>query len=341
MANELRVPLMLQYTGLTLLGKVYSATAQVGTDVAMSEIGSSAFYVGSISLAGVADGAYMVRYDTATKTYGYGDLYVLNETVVTPEQYALSATVADKIWDEVIDNANHNIAKSAGKRLRQAGTSLSAEGSVNDLTPTTTSFISNLTQANTSFYADQTCIFISGALEGQARVITSYDGATKTLTFDEPWTLAPSDGDEFEIKAHHIHPISEIQAGLATSAELSTTETNLTAQLNTIDTNLDTVKADLDDGGRIDLLIDAILEDTAAIATLNNLSAAQVNAEVDTALASLNDISIAQVDSTVATALSNYGVSTSSEVSAVRDLSAASAKASELVRVINLLKRRL
>lgn len=169
MANELRVPLMLQYTGLTLLGKVYSATAQVGTDVAMSEIGSSAFYVGSISLTGVADGPYMVRYDTASATYGTGWIYVLNEAVVSPEQYALATSIA----------------------------------------------------------------------------------------------------------------------------------------------------------------------------ALNDLSAAQVNAEVDTALTSLNDISIAQVDSTVATALSNYGVSTSSEVSAVSDLSTANAKAPELARIINLLKRRL
>ena len=94
MADELRIALDMADTGLTLLGKVYSASAQIGTDVSMSEIGSSAFYVGSISLTGVADGPYMVRYDTASATYGTGWIYVLSEAVVSPEQYALATSIA-------------------------------------------------------------------------------------------------------------------------------------------------------------------------------------------------------------------------------------------------------
>jgi len=122
--------------------------------------------------------------------------------------------LVDKVWDEEIDNVNHNAAKSAGKRLRQAGTSLAVEGTVDDVSPTTSSFVTDLTQTNSSFYADQTCIFVDGDLEGQARVISSYDSGTKTLTFDEPWTVAPTNGDEFEIRADHVHPIAQIAEGV-------------------------------------------------------------------------------------------------------------------------------
>lgn len=118
--------------------------------------------------------------------------------------------IVDKVWDEQIDNHNHNQAKSAGKRLRQAGTSLAVEGSVSGGAPTTTAFSTDLTQTVSSFYADQTLIFLSGNLEGQARVVTAYNAISKTLTFDEPWTQAPADGDEFEIKADHVHPVAQI-----------------------------------------------------------------------------------------------------------------------------------
>jgi len=143
---------------------------------------------------------------------------VSSEVIVVETSAALTETdmdtLVDKVWDEQIDNQNHNTAKSAGKRLRQAGTSLAVEGTVDDVSPTTGSFVTDLTQTNSSFYADQTCIFIDGDLEGQARVITSYDSGTKVLAFDEPWTIAPSNGDEFEIKADHVHPVEQIIEGV-------------------------------------------------------------------------------------------------------------------------------
>jgi hypothetical protein len=101
MADELKAPLPMRYTGLTLYGKVFSASAQIGSDTAMTEIGTTAVYAASFSLTGVADGEYMVRFDTDTKTYATGKLYVLNQAQVTPEQYALAANLATV--DAVVD----------------------------------------------------------------------------------------------------------------------------------------------------------------------------------------------------------------------------------------------
>ena len=96
--------------------------------------------------------------------------------------------------------------------LRQIKGTVSVDGQVNDVGATTTVFITDLTQATSSFYSNQTLVFTSGNLEGQARIILSYDGGTKTITLDssEPLTAAPDDASDFTILADHVHPISEV-----------------------------------------------------------------------------------------------------------------------------------
>lgn len=193
-----------------------------------------------------SNGVYPVR----NPTTGGGGVDVVWRSQVYVADTSIAPTVqevVDGVWDEVIDNANHNTAKSAGKRLRQAGTSLAVEGSVNDPTPSTSSFITDLVQGETSFYADQTCIFVSGDLEGQARIITSYNSVTKVLTFDEPWTIAPADTDEFEIKADHVHPVSQIQAGLATETNATTNKNSIITEVAANETKIDLLQVDSTD----------------------------------------------------------------------------------------------
>ena len=135
--------------------------------------------------------------------------------------------VADAIWDEQITTSAHNGAQSAGKNLRQAAGGLAVEAAVNDASATTTSFITDLTSAVDDFYNDSTLTFLDGALEGQSRVITNYNGTTKAITFDEALTSAPADTVTFQIAADHVHAVSQIQSGLATAANLSTLDTKI------------------------------------------------------------------------------------------------------------------
>ncbi len=226
----------------------------------------------------------LATYDAPTKAEMDAGFSALNNFDPASDTVTVGSTsedsIVDKVWDEVIDNANHNTAKSAGKRIRQAGASLSAEGTVDDPSPTVSSFITDLTQTNTSFYADQTMIFLSGDLEGQARLITSYNGTTKVVTFDEPWTVAPANTDEFEIKADHVHPVTEIQTGLATAASIAALNNLSEAQVNA---QADLALTDYDAPTKAEL--DAAKSSIEAlIVALNNLSEAQVNAQVDTAL---------------------------------------------------------
>lgn len=83
--------------------------------------------------------------------------------------------------------------------------------------PTSTSFklVAGASSEN-DFYADRTVRITSGAASTLARVCTSYDGATKVLTFDEAWTVVPTVGASVQIVSDHVHAVSQIQSGLAT-----------------------------------------------------------------------------------------------------------------------------
>lgn len=157
------------------------------------------------------------------------------------------------IWNEMLTKGNYNVGQSGAKMLRELGTLIAAEGAVSG-TPTTTVFITNITGYDDDFFVDQVVAAYNGAAQaGQGRVVSAYNGTTGEFTVDEPFTTALQSGDDVVVFTPHVHPITQIQMGLATSAELAT-----------------------HDGKLDDLTVD--------VATLNDLSAAEVNAEVDTAL---------------------------------------------------------
>ena len=117
-------------------------------------------------------------------------------------------TIADSVWDELLTGATHNIATSAGRRLRQLGDPVA--GSITDPNPTATNFITDLTEIHDEFFKDQLILFTTGNLTGFVRIISEYNGTTHEITVEEPCVEAPADGDEFDILPTHIHPMEEI-----------------------------------------------------------------------------------------------------------------------------------
>jgi len=69
----------------------------------------------------------------------------------------------------------------------------------NDPDPTTTAFETDLAEASNDHYNGAFCVFYSGALAGQSRKISDYDGTTKVLTVAVAFTEAPAAGDDFLI----------------------------------------------------------------------------------------------------------------------------------------------
>lgn len=119
--------------------------------------------------------------------------------------------VAKAVWDRALTGATHNIATSAGKRLRAIGDVTS--GSVDDASATVSSFVTDLAGGHDDHYADQTLLFTSGNLAGMSRSILAYTDSTKLITIEEDLPEAPANTDTFDINPVHIHPVSQISAG--------------------------------------------------------------------------------------------------------------------------------
>jgi hypothetical protein len=133
----------------------------------------------------------------------------------------------DLIWDEPLTGATHNVANSSGKRLRQTTAFQQIDSTVIDASATTTTFVTGLTSSVDNFYNDSMLVFTDGALAGQVRAIYDYIGATKTIILEEALTSAPVNGVAFAVVSLHIHPVSQIQSGLATAAALATESTKI------------------------------------------------------------------------------------------------------------------
>ena len=182
---------------------------------------------------------------TAQATYNFNWSVRTVRTGAVELDSADKATLVDLIWDEVLTGATHNIASSSGKRLRQTTAFQQIDSTVIDASATTTTFVTGLTSSVDNFYNDSMLVFTDGALAGQVRAIYDYIGATKTIVLEEALTSAPVNGVAFAVVSLHIHPVSQIQSGLATSAALVTLRGADNDTLKTLSDQIDTVSADV------------------------------------------------------------------------------------------------
>ncbi len=130
---------------------------------------------------------------------------------------ALNDITVDEIWDESI--AGHTAIATMGWYNTVSGSILvdtTATG-----TPTSTQMQLTAGSSSDDFYNDQALYIAGGAGIGQVRPISSYEGATRTITIDEPFVITPGSGDRVLVQAIHVHPISQIQDGLATNADMT------------------------------------------------------------------------------------------------------------------------
>ena len=116
--------------------------------------------------------------------------------------------IADRVWDETLTGATHNIPTSAGKRLQALSDPI--EGKVDDLAATTLSFVTDLNAIYDDHYSNQTLTFIDGDLSGVSRVIFEFNKTTGLITLDEALPAPPADTVSFIINPIHVHPVSEI-----------------------------------------------------------------------------------------------------------------------------------
>jgi hypothetical protein len=195
-------------------GSVASVTGSVGS-VTGNVSGSVASVTGAVgSVTGNVGGSVgsvvaEVTTDSASRTASKATLADLSGVALASAQLA-SSDVSDAVWNVAV--SSYNNAGTFGRGFKQVKEGLISDDGQATANGTTTSFVSNLSSAVDDFYNEKTIVFTSGALTGQSRIISDYNGTTKTITVDtrEPFTSAVQSGDEFILLAIHSHTMSEI-----------------------------------------------------------------------------------------------------------------------------------
>lgn len=157
-----------------------------------------------VSVAGLAQSSEIAALNdiSAADVWSYSTRTITSGGITAGE-------VSDAVWDVAL--SGYNSAGTTGKAIRQTKEGvISQDGQVNDVSATTTTFVSNLSSAVDGYYHDKVIVFVSGSLSGQARHIETYTGSTKSITVSQAFTSAPSNGDEFLILATHEHSLNEI-----------------------------------------------------------------------------------------------------------------------------------
>lgn len=194
-----------------------STLATAASIAALNDFNPSTDTVANVTTVGSVTSP--VATDAASRTASQADVSALATAASIAALNNLSSTdVENAVWDASL--SSHNTGGTTGKSLKQIkeGT-ITIESSINDTSATTTSFVTALTETTSSYYSNKIMVFIDGHLNGQARVITNYDGTTKTITLEEPLTSAPADGDQFLILATHENSIAEIADGVWSEAQ--------------------------------------------------------------------------------------------------------------------------
>jgi hypothetical protein len=189
---------------------------------------------------------------------------------------ATVADMVDAVWDEILTGATHNIATSAGRRLRESASVVQVSSAVNDGSASTTVFDTDLTEVD-DFWNDAILVFTSGALLGQSRTIVDFANTNGTITLDEALTSAPANAVTFVLVSTHVHPITQIADGVLDELIAGHTDAGSLGQaVADIETDATAILADTDDIG----IAGAGLTDLGG---MSNGMKAQVNTQVDIA----------------------------------------------------------
>ena len=214
------------------LGAIKSA---VDTRMAESSINTTAGAIDNVTtVATTTTSTDMRGTDSAALasalTTAQNDLDIITgSTGALLDPTATSAQLVDDVWDEVISMADHNIGQSSAKILRQSGDLVQIDGAVSDASPSKTDFDTNLTQVD-GYFDDSVLIFSNGSANaGIGRPVSVYLNASGNMTFPAPdeWPVTPVNGDDFVIFAAHVHPIAQLQSGLATEAKQDIIDANV------------------------------------------------------------------------------------------------------------------
>ena len=160
-------------------------------------------------------------------------LYAPNKVV--PDAAGVVPTAAenaDALWDEILSGSSHNIANSAGRRLREVGAyaiesgTAQAGNSVHITLAATASADDGIYNRNLIVITDNTGV-------GQTRTIVDYDGTSKIALVDRDWRVNPDNTSAYQIVPDDTPLV--VDHGLATAGSANTI--TIRAYASAIDNN--------------------------------------------------------------------------------------------------------
>ena len=127
--------------------------------------------------------------------------------------------IADQVWDEILTGATHNIATSAGRRLREIAGFAIHSGTARASTITTITLAADA-DGGDGIFNRNLIVIIGGTGAGQTRTITDYDDTTKVCAVDREWHINPDATSEYQILADDT-PLT-VDHGIARGGTLTT-----------------------------------------------------------------------------------------------------------------------
>lgn len=150
-------------------------------------------------------GDYTLLIDEAGMVSSAGELTVhiaatgMDHVTITVEIVeSFESDIPSDVWDEILTGATHNIATSAGRRVREIGAYAIHSGTAQ---AGNTTHVTLAAHASTSdgIYNRNLLVIVGGTGAGQTRTIVDYDGSTKVVLADREWRVSPDVTSEYQI----------------------------------------------------------------------------------------------------------------------------------------------
>jgi hypothetical protein len=136
-----------------------------------------------------------------------------------------ASVIADAVWDEILTGATHNIQTSAGRRLRQVASTTVLDGIARGpgTGPNQIQLATDASAVNGAYDPSMIAI-VDGTGAGQCRICLQYAGASKTMTVNRNWKVAPDATSEYIIYCHA--DLVSVNEGLAVAGGANTITLN-------------------------------------------------------------------------------------------------------------------
>ena len=129
----------------------------------------------------------------------YIDAAISSRNATTPPTVD---AIADQVWDEILTGATHNIATSAGKRVREIGAFAIHSGTAQAGNSHSITIAANASPSNAAYhgiYNRNLLVLTDNTGVGQTRTIVDYDAITKVCVVDRDWRISPDATTAYQI----------------------------------------------------------------------------------------------------------------------------------------------